>query len=53
MIALDLRPAAMVEGTGFRHLINYLEPSYRVPSALHITACLQEKYLQTKTVLID
>ena len=31
MVTLDLRPAAMVEGIGFKRLINYLEPNYRVP----------------------
>ena len=40
----------MVDGTGFRQLT---EISYRVPSAVHITACLYEKYLLAKTVLMQ
>ena len=49
MIMLDLRPAATVEGIGFRQLINHLKPNYRVPSAVHITNCLQGHYVRTKT----
>ena len=52
MVTLDLRPAAMVEGIGFKRLINYLEPNYRVPSAVHITSCLQEHYAKAKTMVI-
>ena len=32
MVARDLRPVNIVEGDGFKQLINYLEPEYRVPS---------------------
>ena len=42
MVTLDLQPAATVERTEFRQLINYLEPNYRIPSAVHIMNCLQE-----------
>ena len=52
MVTLDLRPAAMVEKIGFKWLINYLEPNYRVPSAVHITNCLQEHYAKAKTTVI-
>lgn len=37
MLVLDLWPAATIEGAGFRRLINYLEPNYRVPSTMHMT----------------
>ena len=50
MIVLDLRPAAMVECTGFKCLINYLEPGYRVPSAVHITSCLETKYAKSTVI---
>ena len=53
MIVLDLRPAAMVEGAGFIRLINYIEPGYRVPSAMHVTGHLEKKYLQTKGTVIE
>ena len=52
MVTLDLQPAAMVEGIGFKRLINYLEPNYGVPSAVHITSCLQEHYAKAKTMVI-
>ena len=38
MVARDLRPVSIVEGDGFKWLINYLEPEYRVPSHTHITS---------------
>ena len=52
MITFDLRPAVIVEGTGFKQLKNYLEPNYRAPSAAHITSCLQEHYVKAKTMVI-
>ena len=42
MLTLDLRPAATVEGVGFRRLVNYLEANYRVPSAMHMAKCVTE-----------
>ena len=40
MVARDLRPISIIEGAGFRHLLSYLEPEYRVPSHTHIaTVC--------------
>ena len=51
MIVLDLRPTAMVEGTGFIWLINYIEP--RVPSAMHVTGQFEKKYLQAKSAIIE
>lgn len=53
MLVLDLRPAATVEGVGFRRLINYLEPNYRVPSAMHMAKCVTEKYEAAKIKLIE
>ena len=32
MVARDLRPISIVEGAGFKHLLRYLEPGYRIPS---------------------
>ena len=53
VLILDLRPAATVEGVGFRRLINYLEPNYRVSSAMHMVKCVTEKYEAAKTTLIE
>jgi len=35
MVARDLHPVSIIEGNGFRQLINYLEPDYQVPSHTH------------------
>ena len=53
MLVLDLRPAATVEGVGFMRLINYLEPNYRVPSAMHMAKCVTEKYEAAKIKLTE
>ena len=44
MVARDLRPVSIVEGDGFRQLINYLEPEYRIPSHTHITSVCHRMY---------
>ena len=43
-VALDLRPLRVVEGTGFKQLMNYIEPAYVVPSRTHITSICRKKY---------
>ena len=53
MLVLDLRPAATVKRVGFRRLINYLEPNYRVPSAMHMAKCVTEKYEAPKIKLTE
>ena len=53
MLVLDLRPAATIEGVGFRRLINYLELNYRVPSAMHRAKCVTEKYEAAKSMLTE
>ena len=53
MLAPDLRLAATVKRVGFRRLINYLEPNYRVPSAMHMAKCVTEKYKAPKIKLTE
>ena len=53
MVAMDARPTATVEGAGFKRLLNYLEPGYKVPSAVHIALCLHERYSQVKDVVLE
>ena len=53
MLVLDLRPDATVEGVGFRQLINYLEPNYSIPSAMHMAKCVTEKYEAAKSALTE
>jgi len=51
MVVRDLRPAAMVEGVGFRALMNYVEPGYHVPSATHIAEVAWKKFTNGKTTI--
>jgi len=44
MVALDLRPAGIVEGVGFRRLMQVAEPGYRVPSRTFISSLLRKKH---------
>ena len=44
MLALDLRPLRTVECDGFRELMAYLEPGYKVPSRPHVTSVLRHKH---------
>lgn len=39
-IAKDLRPIAVVEGAGFRQLLDTIDPSYQVPSRKHLMSVL-------------
>ena len=41
MIARDSLPISTVENEGFRNLIQYLEPSYDIPSRKTMTSYLQ------------
>ena len=52
-ITQDLRRLSVVEGKGFKKLIEYLEPSYRVPSHTHITSvCCQKFQLLKENLLV-
>ena len=44
MVARDLRPVSMVEGNGFRQLINFLDPGYQIPSHTHVTTVCCRMY---------
>ena len=51
MVVHDLRPAALVEGAGFKALMNYIEPGYRVPTATHIAAVVRQKFVNGKATM--
>ena len=53
MLVLELRPAATVEGVGFRRLLNYLAPNYTIRSAMHMAKCVTEKYEAAKIKLTE
>ena len=43
----------MVEGTGFKQLMNYIEPAYVVPSRTHITSIICKKYHTIKEEMLS
>ncbi len=51
MVARDLLSAAMVEGDGFRALLKYLEPGYKVPSPTHVAEMVRRKHEACKQAL--
>ena len=53
MIVGDLRPINLVEGKHFRALINYLEPSYDLPSRHTFTKSIEDLYKNAKPSLIS
>ncbi|RXM35974.1 Protein canopy-1, partial [Acipenser ruthenus] len=51
VIVKDLRPISLVEGTAFNDLIQFLEPSYQVPSRKYFTQLIEKKYSATADVI--
>ena len=51
MVARDLRPAAVVEGDGFKALMKFIEPGYKAPSATHIATVIRRQYEAAKVAL--
>ena len=51
MVVRDLRPAALVEGAGFKALMDYIEPGYCVPTATHIAAVVRQKFVNGKATM--
>ena len=49
MVTKDLRPAAVVDGEGFKRLLSFLEPGYVVPSSVHIMDVVGRKYAENTT----
>ena len=45
MVICNLCPAALVEGAGFKALMNYIEPGYRVPTSTHIAEVVRQKFV--------
>ena len=48
VVICDHRPAAPVEGAGFKALMNYVESGYRVPSSTHIAEVVKQKFIKGK-----
>ena len=52
-VALYLRPLRVVEGIGFKQLMNYIEPGYIVPSRTRVMSICQKKYTTIKEELLS
>ena len=52
-VVCDLRPAAVVEGEGFKNLMKCVEPGYKVPSSTHVSELVKKKYAAAKERLKD
>ena len=48
MVARDLHSISIVEGEGFKNLLNFLEPGNKVPSHTHITKVCCYMYAEQK-----
>ena len=44
MIIKDLRPIIIFSGEGFRDLMAFMEPEYRLPSTTHFTHLIEQRY---------
>ena len=51
-VARNLRPLSVVDSAGFKQLVNYLEPGYKVPSHSHITSICRMKFDAMKEQLL-
>ena len=52
LIEMDMLPLSIVEGQGFRDLINLLEPAYHIPSRRTITRLVETHYEERKQELL-
>ena len=48
MIVCDLRPLNTVNGAGFKALLSYLEPGYRLPSDRYFMGLIERKYVNVR-----
>ena len=48
MIVRDLRPLNTVNGAGFKALLSYLEPGYRLPSDRYFMGLIERKYVDVR-----
>ncbi len=51
MIANDMLPISVIEGGGFRELINFIQPDYNIPSRAAITSRFEDHYEKKKEEL--
>ena len=51
-VARHLRPLSVVDGDGFKQLMGYIEPGYKVPSRTHVTSICRKKYNKKNVSLL-
>ncbi|XP_048474095.1 E3 SUMO-protein ligase ZBED1-like [Rhincodon typus] len=51
MVFRDLQPISFVNNEGFKRLLGFLQPGYKIPSSVHLTASLRHKYAVAKLQL--
>ena len=51
LVARDIHPAAIVEGEGFKALLNFVEPGYKVPTSTHIAKIIHQRHDLGKRLL--
>ena len=49
----DLRPMRIVEGKGFRKLMEYCEPGYTILSRKHLSTMMLERFVKGKALLAE
>lgn len=47
MMVKDMRPLSMVDGEGFKEMIEKFNSEYVLPSRTHFTKLMEEKYMAT------
>lgn len=51
LVIRDVCALCFVEGAGFLQLMSFIEPSYKVPSAVHFSKLIHQKYMSEKIKL--
>ncbi|XP_067875292.1 E3 SUMO-protein ligase ZBED1-like [Heterodontus francisci] len=51
MVFRDLQPISVINNEGFKRLLGFLEPSYKIPSNAHLATNLRHKYTLAKLQL--
>ena len=51
MIVKDMLPLSLADGEGFREVMGFIEPGYRIPSRKTLTNCLEQQFAEKKAEL--
>ena len=53
MCAVDMRPMSIIDGIGFRHLLQSLNPGYKIPCRNTVTKYLHKLYDDEKVKVVS